>query len=250
MNLKHTCAVTAVQYGFGGNAIDTATTESDAAYEQSVHDFSSALDKSQTTISGLTATSTQLQQQLQQAQMMCQYMTNRTTPPTYQMSFQTQQQIQSQHQNWKNNNGGGQKNGRGSYRGKRKVNRNGGNVGSDGNSWNPGNANSNSGGEQQQRQCRRHLTTRPFIDPKNIKDFKNANYCWTHGGNIANDHTSRTCSRQHPSGMHNANATRQNMMGGNPKGNHMIKPRDVGQPETPPRQKPQIANNIWNPQTQ
>ena len=39
-------------------------------------------------------------------------------------------------------------------------------------------------------------------------------------------------------------------MGGNPKGNHMIKPRDVGQPEAPRRQKPQIANNIWNPQTQ
>ena len=30
----------------------------------------------------------------------------------------------------------------------------------------------------------------------------------------------------------------------------MIKPRDVGQPEEPPRQKPQRANNIWNPQTQ
>ena len=25
----------------------------------------------------------------------------------------------------------------------------------------------------------------------------------------------------------------------------MINPRDVGQPEAAPRQKPQIANNIW-----
>ena len=64
VNLKHTCAVTAGKYGFGGNTTDTDTTEADAAYEQSVHDFSLAFDKSQTTISGLTPTNTQLQQQL------------------------------------------------------------------------------------------------------------------------------------------------------------------------------------------
>ena len=52
VNLKRTCAVTAGQYGSGGNATDTATTEADAAYEQSVHDFYLASDKSQTTISG------------------------------------------------------------------------------------------------------------------------------------------------------------------------------------------------------
>ena len=88
MNLKRTCAVTEVQYGFGGNAPDTVTTEADAAYEQSVHDFSSAFNKSQTTISGLTATNTQLQQQLQQAQMMFRAMKNHVSPATYQMSFQ------------------------------------------------------------------------------------------------------------------------------------------------------------------
>ena len=64
--------------------------------------------------------------------------------------------------------------------------------------------------------------------PQKIKAFNKDHYCWTHSGNIANDHTSRTCSKQHTSGMHNANATRQNMMGGNHKENHMIKPRDVG----------------------
>ena len=104
VDLKRTCAVTTGQYGFGGNATDTATTEADAAYEQLVHDFSSAFDKSQTTISGLTATNTQLQQQLQQAKMMCQAMTNRVPPATYQMPFQPQQQMQSQHQSWKNSN--------------------------------------------------------------------------------------------------------------------------------------------------
>ena len=114
MNLKRTCAVTEGQYGLGGNVTDTYTTEADAAYEQSVNDFSLALDKIQTKISGLTATNTQLQQQLQQEKMMCQAMTNHTPPPTYQMPFQTQQQMHSQNQNWKNNDGGGQGNGRGS----------------------------------------------------------------------------------------------------------------------------------------
>ena len=58
VNLKRTCTVTAGQYGFRGNATDTATARADAAYEQLVHDFSLALDKSQTTISGLIATNT------------------------------------------------------------------------------------------------------------------------------------------------------------------------------------------------
>ena len=58
VNLKRTCTVTAGQYGFGGNATDTSTTDADAAYEHSINYFSSTLDKSQTTISGLTATNT------------------------------------------------------------------------------------------------------------------------------------------------------------------------------------------------
>ena len=39
MNLKHTCAVTEGQYGFLGYTTDTATTEADESYEQSVHEF-------------------------------------------------------------------------------------------------------------------------------------------------------------------------------------------------------------------
>ena len=99
VNLKHTCALTVGQYGFRGNATDTSTTEADAAYEQSVHDFSSTFDKSQTTISGLTATNTQLQQQLQQAQIISQAMNNHISPVTFHMPVQTQQQMHSQHQN-------------------------------------------------------------------------------------------------------------------------------------------------------
>ena len=175
MNLKRTCAVTAGQYGFGGNATDTATTEADAAYEQLVHDFYLAFDKSQTTISGLTSNNTQLQQKLQQAQMIFQAMTNHVPSATYQMPFQPKKQMQSQHQSWKNSNGSGQGNGRGKYRTKRKGNRNGGNRGNDGNSSNPGNANSNSCGGQQQQPWRRHITTEQLIDPKNIKAFNNDN---------------------------------------------------------------------------
>ena len=158
--------------------------------------------------------------------------------------------MQIQPQNWKKNDGGGQGNGRGNYRGKRENNHNSGNGGNDGKIWNPGNTNNNSGGGQEQKPRRRHLTTRQTIDTKSIKAFNHDNYFWTHGGNNANDHTSRRCSKQLSSGMHNVNATQQNMMGGKTKGNQMIKPRDVGQPEAPPLQKPQLANSIWNPQAQ
>ena len=148
VNLKRTCVVTAGQYGFGGSTIDTANTEVDAAYEQSLHGFYLAFDKSQTKISGLTATNIQFQQQPQQAKMRCQAMTNRVPTATYQMPFQLQQQMQSQQQSWKNSNGGGQENGRGNNRAKRKGNHNGGKGGNDRNSSNPGNTNRNSGGGQ------------------------------------------------------------------------------------------------------
>ena len=163
------------------------------------------------------------------------------------MPFQPQQQMHIQKKNWNNNGGGGQVNGRGKYKEKKRNNRNGGNGGKN---WNTGNGNNNSGGGQQQRLWMRHLTTGKSIDPKNTKALNNDNYCWTHGGKIANENTSRTCSQQQPSGMHNVNATRQNMMGGKPKGNHMTKPRDAGQPEANPRQRPKLANNMWNPQAQ
>jgi hypothetical protein len=49
------------------------------------------------------------------------------------------------------------------------------------------------------------------------KCFKNWN-CHTHGGNINNGHTSRTCTKPGP--MHNPHATRTNMMNGLPVGLH------------------------------
>ena len=52
--------------------------------------------------------------------------------------------------------------------------------------------------------------------PSPVKRFANWNYCWSHGGDIHNDHHSATC--QNPKPGHQWHATRQNMLGGSTKG--------------------------------
>jgi hypothetical protein len=53
------------------------------------------------------------------------------------------------------------------------------------------------------------------------KRYNNTNYCWTHGGDVDDSHTSHTCRR--PSmPYHQAQATRQNMMGGSQKDMHRV----------------------------
>ena len=51
--------------------------------------------------------------------------------------------------------------------------------------------------------------------PKVFKRFNNWNYCFTHGFDVADGHTSATCL--YPSWNHNWNATRNNTMGGSQK---------------------------------
>jgi hypothetical protein len=51
--------------------------------------------------------------------------------------------------------------------------------------------------------------------PPNAKKYCNLNYCWTHGGDIADNHTGFTCEKPHL--QHIPTATRQNTMGGNPR---------------------------------
>jgi hypothetical protein len=51
--------------------------------------------------------------------------------------------------------------------------------------------------------------------PPNAKKYGNMNYCWTHGGDIVDNHTGFTCEKPHP--QHIPHATRQNTMGGNPR---------------------------------
>jgi hypothetical protein len=53
------------------------------------------------------------------------------------------------------------------------------------------------------------------------KRYNNMNYCWTHGGDIDDSHTSQTCRR--PSmPYHQPQATRQNTMGGSQKDIHRV----------------------------
>jgi hypothetical protein len=51
--------------------------------------------------------------------------------------------------------------------------------------------------------------------PPNAKKYCNLNYCWTHGGDIEDNHTGYPCSNCHP--QHVETATCQNTMSCNPK---------------------------------
>lgn len=74
----------------------------------------------------------------------------------------------------------------------------------------PGYATAQGYQQQQQMQMQQPTSRLPGAKRNN-----NQNYCWTHGGDIAANHTSATCHR--PAQNHNPMATRQNTMGGNPK---------------------------------
>ena len=191
--LKKNTASAAGNFGYGMSATGTNNAATEAEFDKSINKFAAAHSATQSTISGLTSTNQQLatqnqqlQQQLAQQQMMCQAM-NQQPAPMWQMPFQQQRQQQQQ---W-NNNGG-----RGGYRGKKNKKKNGGwnnnnnaggwNPGNNAGGWNPG---SNAGGwQQQQQQWPRHTQTGQPIDPKKIKRWNNDNYCWTHGGVLADDH--------------------------------------------------------------
>ena len=60
-------------------------------------------------------------------------------------------------------------------------------------------------------------------NPNNIyKRYNNWNYCFTHGFDVGNGHTSATC--RFPNWNHNYNATRNNIMGGSIKNVNKIMP--------------------------
>ena len=52
------------------------------------------------------------------------------------------------------------------------------------------------------------------------KYFANWNYCWTHGYDVADNHTSATCPK--PAANHQFMATRQNTLGGSKKAMHKV----------------------------
>jgi hypothetical protein len=53
------------------------------------------------------------------------------------------------------------------------------------------------------------------------KRYTNMNYCWTHGGDVDDSHTSQTCRRPNMP-YHQPQATRQHMMGGSQKDLHRV----------------------------
>jgi hypothetical protein len=60
----------------------------------------------------------------------------------------------------------------------------------------------------------------PQARPTNAKRHSNMNYCWTHGGDVDDNHNGYTCEKPHP--QHIPTATRQNTMGGNPRGMNKV----------------------------
>ena len=65
--------------------------------------------------------------------------------------------------------------------------------------------------------------------PPNVKRFENWNYCWTHGCDLPDGHTSATCYK--PAQGHQFQATHNNPMGGNPKNSHKtVLPSQAGFP--------------------
>jgi hypothetical protein len=85
------------------------------------------------------------------------------------------------------------------------------------------------GGGQQQNICH---------PPNPYKRWGNWNYCHSHGGDVDNNHTSRTCGKPGP--MHNPNVTRTNIIGRSVAGMHKtILPSTSGRtlPNCCPRQQ-------------
>jgi hypothetical protein len=91
---------------------------------------------------------------------------------------------------------------------------------------------------QEQRDKQMDNTPMPY------KHFENWNYCHTHGGNINNGHTSRTCTKPGPT--HNPHATRTTMMNRLPPGLHkMILPLASGRAPHVPRQQCPPTPATW-----
>ena len=191
IKLKRDTNINASQFGFGGNA--EADEAVDAEYENSVANFANAHNATQTTIQNLTSANAQLQQQMQMMSMQLANMAN-----------------SSQQQQWQPPNGQGGYSGGGN--GKKKKKKRAGGA----NGW-------TGYGQQQQPGQQSGQRDRPA----NVKNYNNNNFCWTHGHDVADMHTSMSCKNPHCN--HQVNATKQNPMGGNPAGiERTIWPQNAG----------------------
>ncbi len=130
--------------------------------------------------------------------------------------------------------GGGYNIGGGSY--------NGGGGGSNANGGDSGNGNSNGGGNRS-RSAAAILDIRPQAPPPSpVKRFENWNYCFTHGGNMDNNHASALCAR--PGEIHQRASTRTSTMGSTMHYmNKTVLPSNIGRCAAPTRPPPHPLKN-------
>jgi hypothetical protein len=82
---------------------------------------------------------------------------------------------------------------------------------------NNNNNNTSNRGNSQNSNSGTTLTRNPRYRGNNPNPYRdNGNYCWTHGYNVSDDHTSATC--RNPGEGHHTGATRANTMGGSTRG--------------------------------
>ena len=74
--------------------------------------------------------------------------------------------------------------------------------------------------QQQIPQLAPYGQQRQFGHADPYKKYNNWNYCWTHGHDVKNNHTSATCLK--PAHNHVWHATKQNTCGGSNKGQHKV----------------------------
>ena len=78
------------------------------------------------------------------------------------------------------------------------------------------NAGTNAGAPPGNNTGRRNNNRNQLRAPDGTRITSNNNYCYTHGYQIGNNHTSATCKNPGPN--HNVNATAANTMGGSTRG--------------------------------
>ena len=220
IQLKRDTNLNAGQFGFGGNANEEGG-DVDMEFNNSVANFAQAHQQTQSTISNLTNTNAQLQQTIQQMQWQMGQMAN-----------------SANQQRWNDgsNGGGNNNNSNNNYSGgrnKKKKKKKQSNSSNNNSGWTGygGNGNNNNAGSTSDR-------------PPHVKLFNNDNYCWTHGHDLSGDHNSMTCFNRHCN--HQAAATKDNTMGGNPNGaEKTVWPRVAGFPEYVPKRNRGNQQQKW-----
>jgi hypothetical protein len=186
--LVNQTAALALQHGYGMAAVNDDA--SVTLYTETMLNFGAAYSATQETIKSQAASLATMQGQLANIQQFC--MVVGQQPPSTIYQPPSNNYAPAQHQRTTFNQGG-----RGGGQG-------GGGHG--GGNQQPTWYGFGGAGAQNQRA------------PTPFKRYENWNYCFSHGGDVDDAHTSETCGRPGPT--HNRYATRANMMGGSAAGMH------------------------------